>query len=39
MSTFALIAAPRILAAAVDPLLVRAEGQGIVALDGWMRTE
>lgn len=39
MSSFALITAPRVLAAAVDPLLVRGEGQGIVALDGWMRTE
>jgi acyl-CoA synthetase (NDP forming) len=39
MSSFALISAPRVLAAAVDPLLVRAEGQGVVALDGWMRTE
>lgn len=39
MSSFALITAPRVLAAAVDPLLIRAEGQGIVALDGWMRTE
>ncbi len=39
ISSFALISAPRVLAAAVDPLLVRGEGQGIVALDGWMRTE
>jgi hypothetical protein len=39
MSSFALIAAPRVLAAAVDPLLIRAEGQGVVALDGWMKTE
>lgn len=39
MSSLALIAAPRVLAAAVDPLLVRAQGQGVVALDGWMRTE
>src|SRR5262249_44250378 len=39
MSSFALIASPRVLAATVDPLLVRAEGQGAVALDGWMKTE
>jgi acyl-CoA synthetase (NDP forming) len=39
MSSFALITAPRVLAAAVDPLLVRGQGQGIVALDGWMKTE
>ncbi|HEY7608920.1 MAG TPA: acetate--CoA ligase family protein [Alphaproteobacteria bacterium] len=39
MSSFALIAAPRVLAAAADPLLIRAEGQGVVALDGWMKTE
>jgi hypothetical protein len=39
MSSFALIAAPRVLAASVDPLLVRGEGQGVVALDGWMKTE
>jgi acyl-CoA synthetase (NDP forming) len=39
MSSFALITAPRVLAAAVDPLLIRGAGQGIVALDGWMRTE
>jgi len=39
MSSFALISAPRVLAAAVDPLLVRGAGQGILALDGWMRTE
>jgi acyl-CoA synthetase (NDP forming) len=39
MSSFALIAAPRVLAAAIDPLLVKGEGQGAVALDGWMRTE
>jgi hypothetical protein len=39
MSSFALITSPRVIAAAVDPLLVRAEGQGVVALDGWMRTE
>jgi acetate---CoA ligase (ADP-forming) len=39
ISSFALITSPRVIAAAVDPLLVRAEGQGVVALDGWMRTE
>jgi hypothetical protein len=39
MSFFALITAPRVLAAAVDPFLIRAEGQGAVALDGWMKTE
>ena len=39
MSSFAVITAPRVLAAAVDPFLIRAEGQGAVALDGWMKTE
>lgn len=39
MSSFALISSPRVIAAAVDPLLVRAEGQGVVALDGRMKTE
>jgi len=39
MSSFALIAAPRVLAASADPLLVRAEGKGVVALDGVMTTE
>jgi acyl-CoA synthetase (NDP forming) len=39
VSSFALIASPRVLAAAVDPLLVRAEGQGVVALDGFVTTE
>jgi acyl-CoA synthetase (NDP forming) len=39
MSSFALITAPRVLEATVDPLLIRAQGQGAVALDGWMKTE
>lgn len=39
MSTLAMLTTPRVIEAHIDPLLVRAEGQGIVVLDGTMRTE
>lgn len=39
LSHLALIAEPRILDAEVNPLLVRAAGQGVVALDALLRVE
>lgn len=39
ISSFALIASPRVVEATIDPVLIKPEGQGVVALDGWMKTE
>jgi succinyl-CoA synthetase beta subunit len=38
-SSFALLAAPRVESAEINPLLVKAEGGGVVALDGLIATE
>ncbi|MCW5773916.1 MAG: acetate--CoA ligase family protein, partial [Rhodospirillaceae bacterium] len=39
MSSLAMLSAPRVIEAHIDPLLVKAEDQGIVVLDGRLKTE
>ncbi len=38
-SSFALVASPRVESAEINPLLVKAEGEGVVALDGLIATD
>ncbi len=38
-STLALISSPAIIEAEIDPLFVREQGKGVVAVDAWIRSE